>query len=737
MFERKIANNVVKEVFGYESINGTLSNKNSKRNIGKDDGTVYANMAGIKRWGAEDLQAMCGLLRQRQEYMPNSALFDNKQRRAAELVLAQEAINKTIDATLSSKAAWEKLPAPLREIAGFAKARYDKEMEFINANEAETPNRQAAEYKANLAKNTVKDILFTGMASIVNGAASGFINLANGTYMTAGEALQAGSSYALHYPVLEFYAQWVNSAGTIWSKLIKTVNMVSPESSMPIEHKSQVYVFRDKDGKIKKEIKREDYFRYMDMRLLKEKGLLPNDVDYMNQFLRKLVIQTANFNKKLKLHEVIAPQTEAILKSYQQAVFSFEIKEVLLTGETTGGATNKFKGQIYDTDGTPIQGTPLTEFHYNGRVLFLTPDATKPQEYYILNLYFDAKTNEILVGFNKSASTLTADIISIEFEVKVLDLPRVEQSLSQVESRTHKVTITAGPVIMKEVNFNPEYVSFLEAKTGSGKIVEDEINARTEELSHLAENIFINGYKEMTTALKAKRKLEDAIPNYQSYEFWAHSNLDLAEANALNKGENYNMRVSRLFQGLSTAYAKSANTQNVGMTVFCNVESLNPLNPAMMPIIGTVSSDTAGDFLGVVSPIEAHVFTAGTNNGPSPVKAVIVGTNKADFMPDHNAAYIKAKAANGGQEPSLDQISAELVHDYNICPQFAEPNLETFFMTRVALSMTDSSMGYRSETVQNVPHIQMKSGFKIQIIKAAGGYFSIKGYMAPPVNNWN
>ena len=290
---------------------------------------------------------------------------------------------------------------------------------------------------------------------------------------------------------------------------------------------------------------------------------------------------------------------------------------------------------------------------------------------------------------------------------------------------------------MKEVNFNPEYVSFLEAKTGSGKIVEDEINARTEELSHLAENIFINGYKEMTTALKAKRKLEDAIPNYQSYEFWAHSNLDLAEANALNKGENYNMRVSRLFQGLSTAYAKSANTQNVGMTVFCNVESLNPLNPAMMPIIGTVSSDTAGDFLGVVSPIEAHVFTAGTNNGPSPVKAVIVGTNKADFMPDHNKAYTDAKAKNGGQEPSLDQISAELVHDYNICPQFAEPNLETFFMTRVALSMTDSSMGYRSETVPNVPHIQMKSGFKIQIIKAAGGYFSIKGYMAPPVNNWN
>ena len=51
--------------------------------------------------------------------------------------------------------------------------------------------------------------------------------------------------------------------------------------------------------------------------------------------------------------------------------------------------------------------------------------------------------------------------------------------------------------------------------------------------------------------------------------------------------------------------------------------------------------------------------------------------------------------------------------------------------------MTDSSMGYRSETVPNVPHIQMKSGFKIQIIKAAGGYFSIKGYMAPPVNNWN
>ena len=52
-------------------------------------------------------------------------------------------------------------------------------------------------------------------------------------------------------------------------------------------------------------------------------------------------------------------------------------------------------------------------------------------------------------------------------------------------------------------------------------------------------------------------------------------------------------------------------------------------------------------------------------------------------MPDHNKAYTDAKAKNGGQEPSLDQISAELVHDYNICPQFAEPNLETFFMTRV------------------------------------------------------
>ena len=30
----------------------------------------------------------------------------------------------------------------------------------------------------------------------------------------------------------------------------------------------------------------------------------------------------------------------------------------------------------------------------------------------------------------------------------------------------------------------------------------------------------------------------------------------------------------------------------------------------------------------------------------------------------------------------------------------------------------------------------MKSGFKHQVIKGAGGHLAIKGYMAPTVNNW-
>jgi hypothetical protein len=738
MNERRLADGVIKEIFAYESINGALSNKTSKRKNGEDSSNAFLNMTGVKRWGAEDLQSICSVIRQRQQHMPDTVLFSPEQRRAAEFVLAQEAINKAVDAALTSKSVWDKLPKAMQDVAGYAKAAYDKEAAVLNgAENSQLESRYATECKAEWAKNTVKDILFTGMASVVNGAAEGYVNLTTGTYIQGIESLQAGSAYALHYPVLEFYAQWVNAAGCIWSKLVKTVNMLSPESSMPIEHKSQVYVFRDKDNKKIAEVKREDYFRYMDMNLLKEKNLLSANIDIYNQLLKHLTIQQADFNKRLSLYEPVTGSTEAVLKPLQQAIFSFEISELLLQGETSGGATNKFKGNIYDYDGTPIQGTPLTEFHYNGRALFLTPDTTKPTEQYVLTIHFDAKLNEIFVSYTKTATTL-ADIDSIKFDVKVLDLPRLETANSQIETRTYKTNITAGPVILREINFNPEYNSFLEAKTGSGKIVEDEINARTEELSNLAESIFTDGYKKMCATIKEQRKKEDADAQYQSYVFWAHAEMDLQEANALMKGENYNMRMSRVFQELSTSYSNSANTNAVGMNIWCHVESLNPLNPAMMPVIGTVNSDTAGDFLGVVSPVEAYVFTAGTNNGPSPVKAVIVGTKKADDRPDRNKAYADALAAIGGGalKPSQDQISAHTVFNYNISPQFAEPNLETHFMTRVALSMTDSSMGYRSASVPNVPHIQMKSGFKHQVIKGAGGHLAIKGYMAPTVNNW-
>lgn len=737
MTERKIANSIVKDIFAYESIDGTLSHKTSKKTNGSEDASnAFKNMAGVKRWGVEDLQAICSLIRQRQQHMPDTALFDQRQVRAAEFVLAQEAITKVVDSALTSKSVWDKLPKPMQAIAGYAKTAYDKEREVLQgALESQSSARHAAEYKAQWAKDTVKDILFTGMASVVNGAADHHINLLSGTYMTAQEALQAGSSYALHYPILEFYAQWVNAAGCIWSKLVKTVNMLSVESSMPIEHKSQVYVFRNKENKKVAEINREDYFRYMDMSMLKEKNLLDPSIDILNYLQRKLKVTNADFNKKLDLYKPVTGATEAVLKPLQQAVFSFEIGEILLQGETSGANTNKFQGYVYDLDGTPMHGTPLTEAHYNGRALFLTPDKAHPEKNYVLTLHFDAKVNELFISVAKTDSTLT-DIESITFDVKILDLPRVEMANSQIETRTRRVTITAGPQILKEINFNPEYNSFLEAKTGSGKIVEDEINARTEELANLAEYIFTEGYKRMAEEVKKARHEDDKIAQYQSYQFWAHTDLDLSEAQNLNKGENYNMRMSRTFQGLALAYSMAANTQQVGMNIWCNAESLTPLNPAMMPVIGTVSADTAGDFLGVVSPIEAYVFTAGTNNGPSPVKAVIVGTNKADDKPDRAKAYTDAKAANGGQEPSYDQINAALVFKYNITPQFAEPNLETHFITRVALSMTDSSMGYRSAAVQNVPHIQMKSGFKHQVIKGAAGRFSIKGFLASPINHW-
>ena len=242
MIERKIANSIVKDIFAYESIDGTLSHKVNKKNSGSEDATnTFKNMAGVRRWGVEDLQAICSLIRQRQQHMPETALFDQRQVRAAEFVLAQEAVSKVVDSALTSKSVWDKLPKPMQAIAGYAKAAYDKEREVLQgALESQSSVRHAAEYKAQWAKDTVKDILFTGMASVVNGAADHHINLLSGTYMTAQEALQAGSSYALHYPILEFYAQWVNAAGCIWSKLVKTVNMLSVESSMPIEHISQV-----------------------------------------------------------------------------------------------------------------------------------------------------------------------------------------------------------------------------------------------------------------------------------------------------------------------------------------------------------------------------------------------------------------------------------------------------------------------------------------------------------------
>ena len=133
------------------------------------------------------------------------------------------------------------------------------------------------------------------------------------------------------------------------------------------------------------------------------------------------------------------------------------------------------------------------------------------------------------------------------------------------------------------------------------------------------------------------------------------------------------MRMSRTFQGLALAYSMAANTQQVGMNIWCNAESLTPLNPAMMPVIGTVSADTAGDFLGVVSPIEHMYSLLELIMDHHQLKQLQLELTKLMTNLIRAKAYTGAKAANGGQEPSYDQINAALVFKYNITPQFAEP----------------------------------------------------------------
>lgn len=722
------------EAFGMESIDGAVSHKVSKKTIGTD-GNIYSNMLKVKRYGVEDLQTICSLLRKEKHSLPDSVLFDVKQYRMADHVLGTEAINRVIDNLLEKPKAYDQLPETVKKITSVVKAEYDRQLEKYMGAESTSIEKQVAGYKLGIAKSTLKDMLFNGFASVMNDAIAGRINLGNGTYNTYGtEALQAGSAYAIHYPFLEYHAQWVNASGSIWSKLVKSMNMLSVESSMPIEQKKQVFIFRDATGKPVKEINREDYYRFMDMDLLKDKGFLDSNIDIFRKLSKDLVIPAAQFNKTLKLVENIPGGSDAILQPYQQAAFQFELKEVLLNGETSGAPTNKFQGTIYDMDGTPMKGTVLSEIHYNGRVLFLVPNpSTAPEKKIALTIYFDPKQNTFFVSQAQVAGE-TATIDKITFIAKILDLPSIEKVNSSYEVRTHKVVITPGEQILREINFNPEYNAYLESRAGAGKIVENEINARTEELNNIAESIFVQGYNAMSKQAEAKAK-EEAARGIQPFTLWAHANVDLKEAQAVNKTENYNIKIARTFQRLITAYSQAGNTQAVGMNIWCNVASLQPLYSAMMPIIGTVAADNTGDFLGTVSPVEAHVFTAGTNNGPSPVKAVIVGTNKSDLMPDMTAAR-NAAVAKHGANPTADQVSAEVLYKYNIVPLFGDPNMDTIFMSRVALSMTDSSMGYRSATNGNVPHIQMKTAFKLHVVREGGGRFSLNGYNAAVINDW-
>lgn len=494
---------------------------------------------------------------------------------------------------------------------------------------------------------------------------------------------------AIYYPKLEAMVQWVNSAATIYSKVMKVKQLLNLVTSIPVHTQVVEVAFFKADGSIDKVMTREELYS----------KFKHENFDAYPVMEREMVLEKANFNKTIDLRVDKLFSGEPFLKTQEYVRTDFDIEDIKVNGSES-------LGTVYDPKAGKMKSEVYNELDFKGKVVEIPAEGydTDKKKVYNLGILFDPNAQTLKVIYTK-ATDVTKEIESIKFKFKLHDVTMVQRARQEFRLRTERGMINAGAFARLDVPLNQSELDVLDQRT-QGNFLNKITNLCSENIAHAKDNRFYEGYFAMSKAVKAAWEKE------KKFNLYTEQLVDMGLENSVYKQGDINAYLGSVFQHMTQVYNTGANTsKDAHLNIFCHSLCLNVINPALTHIAGEVTEASNGRFLGVQQDARINVLSLG-HEASTPVSSIVVGTDKDDLM---------SKAVPGA-------TAGQVEHNFYIAPTFAETNLETvLFVETPTRVISDNAI--RSPRTPYIPTMIMDYSAKVQTLRAAAGKLTIKGHL--------
>ena len=609
----------------------------------------------------------------------------------------QDAITRMATESIANEAEYKLLPNEVRERLKPLKMEYDKLQKKLAGMESDDANRFATKWALGQHKSAMESILFNMISGVEQMMRDGSVD-SNGV----GTEDVGRYQFAVYYPVYETTTQWINSASTVYPKLVKVKDFANLVTSIPVHFMKVEAEFRDEAGKIIDRMPREALYS----------KFIPKNANAYQSNTKVLVLKKNDFNKQIDLHaDTIEGMTAPFLGPLEYVRSDFYVSRIKFANGTE-------TGKLYDfRSGTALTET-MHEIDRKGKVFEIVPEGAGKGEFYSLALYFDGIRHIIKAFYQKQGGGLQ-EIDEIEFTFKGNDVNLQYKSNISFNIYDEQTFLDAGAEITYQIPVNVDEYAFIDGRK-DGNYLTQQMNATAEYEAHQKESIFFAGANEMIAEIRKEFEIEreldpeDYLREGKGNVLYAYQEYDLQTRDAIRKEENLNFALAPTFDSLRAKLDYAANSKmHTQLNMLCSSLSLGVLQSAHKMIVGSVDEATNGKFLGVAQTARTYVMTVGSLASGEAVNAVVVGSDKADIKPV-------------GYDMGAPIPTQDIEYKFVAFPTFFDANMETFFFNQTATRITNTG-DIRLNINPLLPGMMLKTSGKFQVIRKAAAEVVIKG----------
>lgn len=609
----------------------------------------------------------------------------------------QDAITRMATESIANEAEYKLLPNEVRERLKPLKMEYDKLQKKLAGMESDDANRFATKWALGQHKAAMESILFNMISGIEQMMRDGSVD-SNGV----GTEDVGRYQFAVYYPVYETTTQWINSASTVYPKLVKVKDFANLVTSIPVHFMKVEAEFRDEAGKIIDRMPREALYS----------KFIPKNANAYQSNTKVLVLKKNDFNKQIDLHaDTVEGMTAPFLGPLEYVRSDFYVSRIKFADGTE-------TGKLYDfRSGTALTET-MHEIDRKGKVFEIVPEGAGKGEFYSLALYFDGIRHIIKAFYQKQGGGLQ-EIDEIEFTFKGNDVNLQYKSNISFNIYDEQTFLDAGAEITYQIPVNVDEYAFIDGRK-DGNYLTQQMNATAEYEAHQKESIFFAGANEMIAEIRKEFEIEreldpeDYLREGKGNVLYAYQEYDLQTRDAIRKEENLNFALAPTFDSLRAKLDYAANSKmHTQLNMLCSSLSLGVLQSAHKMIVGSVDEATNGKFLGVAQTARTYVMTVGSLASGEAVNAVVVGSDKADIKPV-------------GYDMGAPIPTQDIEYKFVAFPTFFDANMETFFFNQTATRITNTG-DIRLNINPLLPGMMLKTSGKFQVIRKAAAEVVIKG----------